>query len=110
MPANNGAGSPVILDIKGLLAKEDFEFISLHELLTGIAAAGNGTYQDAARLLLRRLKNTDTDERPLWCRLDMSHGILAMRNGQDSSAWECLKQAAKDGEPPLESIDDDIPF
>jgi hypothetical protein len=109
MSADNESKNSSTIDIKALLAKEDSEFISLHELLTGIAAAGNATYQDAARLLLRRLKNTDRDYRPSWCRLDINHGIVTMGNSQDSLAWECLRQAAQDGEPKV-SDDDDIPF
>lgn len=110
MPTDNESRNPATLDIKALLAKEDSNFISLHELLTAIAAAGNATYQDAARLLLRRLQNTDHDSRPSWCRLDANHGIvITTGNGWESFAWECVRQAAKDGEP-LVSQDDDIPF
>jgi hypothetical protein len=109
--AANGdeSGNSATLDIKALLAKEDSDFISLHELMTVIAAAGNAAYQDAARLLLRRLKNTGSDDRPPWCRLDTNHGIVTMGN-HDSSAWECLRQAAKEGEPLESEFDDDIPF
>jgi hypothetical protein len=103
------SGNTATLDIKALLAKEDSNFISLHELLTAIAATGNATYQDAARLLLRRLKNTDSDDCPSWCRLDTNHGIVTMGN-HDSSAWACLRQAAKEGEPRESEFDDDIPF
>jgi hypothetical protein len=109
MSTDNESRKPATIDIKTLLAKEDSNFISLHELLTAIAAAGNGTYQDAARLLLRRLQNTDRDVRPPWCRLDINHGIVVTVNGRDSLAWECLRQATKDGEPQV-SVDDDIPF
>jgi hypothetical protein len=109
MAMDNESGNAATFDIKTLLAKEDSDFISLHELLIAIAAAGNATYQDAARLLLRRLKNTDTDDRPPWCRLDINHGIVVTVNGQDSFAWECLRQAAKDGEPRISDYDD-IPF
>jgi len=109
MPTDNESGNPATLDIKALLAKEDSDFISLHELLTAIAAAGNATYQDAARLLLRRLQNTDRDYRPSWCKLDINHGIVTTVNGRDSIAWECLRQAANNGEPQV-SDDDDIPF
>jgi hypothetical protein len=105
----NESRNSTTLDIKTLLAEEDSDFISLHELLTVIAAAGNATYQEASRLLLRRLKNTDSDYRPTWYRLDINHGIVAMTNSDDSSSWECLRQAAKDGEP-LESDHDEIPF
>ena len=110
MPTDNESRNPATFDIKALLAKEDADFISLHELLTAIAAAGNATYEVAARLLLRRLQNTDSDSRPLWCRLDINHGIVTTtRTGWESFAWECLRQAAKDGEP-MVSQDDDIPF
>jgi hypothetical protein len=108
MPMDNESGDSATLDVKALLAREDSDFISLHELLTAVASAGNATYQDAARLLLRRLQNTDRDDRPSWYRLDINHGIVA-GNGWDSFAWECLRQAAKDGEPKM-SDDDDIPF
>lgn len=108
---NEGGGMPNIAE---LLEKEDEDFVSLHELLTAMAEGFHATYQDAARLLLRRLKNTDEDDRPAWCRLDLDHGIVAIGSGQESGPWTCLRQAAANGEPqndpPPEDFDDDIPF
>ena len=111
MSTDNASENPAPIDIKALLAKEDSDFISLHELVTAVAVAGRATYQDAARLLLRRLQNTDDEERPCWCRLDINHGIMMTASGRDSFAWECLRQAAKEGEPQVpDEFDDDIPF
>lgn len=109
-------GSSPTFDIAAALAAEDADFISLHDLLTALAAAGNASYQNAGRLLLRKLRNTDGDERPSWCRVDIDHGLVALSNSMkgDSDAWDCLRQAAENGEPqnppPEDAFDDDIPF
>jgi len=109
MPTDNESRTPATFDIKALLAKEDTNFISLHELLTALSRAGNCSYQDAARLLLRRLQNTDSDYRPSWCRLDINRGIVVTANSWGSPHWKYLEQAADEGEPKV-SDDDDIPF
>lgn len=108
---NEGTAAPNIAE---LLQKEDEDFVSLHELLTAMAEGFRATYQNAARLLLRRLKNTDEDYRPSWCRLDLDHGIVALARGSENDPWACLRHAAENGapqnDPPEDNFDDDIPF
>ena len=79
-----------------------------------MAEGFHASYQDAARLLLRRLKNTDEDCRPLWCKLDLAHGIVGLASGSETLPWACLRHAAENGapqnDPPENTFDDDIPF
>src|SRR5690348_2201669 len=95
IPEEGGKGGATP-SITALLAKEDEEFVSLHELLTAIAERCACTYQDAARYLLRRLDNTPDEYSPSWCRLDRALGI---RGIDWNDARNCLTQAAESGEP-----------
>lgn len=102
--------SGATVDLKALIAEEDAEFVSLDELLTAMAMVGNGTYKDAARFLLRKLRSTDNHDRPPCCRLDTDRGIVTMTDPHDSGAWQCLRQAAENGKPAESEFGDDIPF
>ncbi len=54
------------MNVKAFLAKEDGDFVSLHEVLQGMMRANNCTYQEAAITLLRLKQSGVPPALPGW--------------------------------------------
>ena len=92
------------MNVKAFLAKEDGDFVSLHEVLQGMMRANNCTYQEAAITLLRLMVREDWP--PTWLFISATHGVSAVERNHPK-AMDLLQTAAREGDP----IDNDnIPF
>lgn len=93
------------MSVKAFLAKEDADFVSLHEVLQGMMRANDCTYQEAAITLLRLIVREEWP--PTWLSKSSIDGVKEVEHNH-KPAMDLLRAAARDGEAPIEL--DDIPF
>jgi len=94
------------MSVSELLAKQDEGFVSLHDLLNQMAAAGNrSTIEDAAAYLCRILRQHDA---PAWHTRTRTAGVqpVVSSKGGQHRGWSLLTYTANHG---WEGADD-IPF
>ena len=91
------------MNVKAFLAKEDGDFISLHEVLRGMMRVNECSYQEAAIAILRLM--VQEDHPPTWLSKSAVDGVKEI--GRDHAvAMDLLRTAARDGEP----LTNDMPF
>ena len=96
------------MSVKNLLAQQDSEFISLHEILDLMTQIDGASYAEAATLLHRLLWG-DSRDVPAWWTKDDLYGVNLANDDDVRTATGCLVQAARSGKPQFEEPDE-IPF
>ncbi|MFC5741191.1 hypothetical protein [Dyella tabacisoli] len=91
------------MNVRAFLAKEDGDFLSLHDVLRGMMRANECSYQEAAIVVLRLMNREDYP--PIWLFKSAVDGVKEIERDH-KVAMDLLRTAARDGEP----LTDDIPF